>query len=225
MQRKSSCPKHCEHFIFPFAGGTAKLCGRDHEVRESPLRRNQPEGSEDLREELQGNSERSQPTEAHDDAEARNDSGSIDGDLIHRHHTEPRVHLYVPREETFPIPLKLHWRDQDNTHTNLDVLQEKRQRLLDRRVGSRLIGTLYQFHAVYNVEWKTSSRIFVVWEAPDTDSSNYQTWLFVAWDLDWHVESSQESRRSKTGLWKKPKLDKRSKTERHLLYWSGRRRA
>ena len=40
------------------------------------------------------------------DAEARADSWSIQGDFICRHHNEPRVQLYVPQEETFPIPLK-----------------------------------------------------------------------------------------------------------------------
>ena len=59
--------------IFPFADGTSKLCGRDHEVRESTLRQYHPVGSVDLREEFQGNSDVSQPTEAHDHAEARND--------------------------------------------------------------------------------------------------------------------------------------------------------
>ena len=57
--------------------------------------------------------------------EARNDFRSISGNFIYRHHVEPRVKLYSPREESFPIPLK----DIDvsrTTHTNLDVKQEKR---------------------------------------------------------------------------------------------------
>ena len=80
---------------------------------------------QDLREELQGNSERSRPTGTKDDAEARADFWSIEGDFIYHHHSEPRVQLYVPKEETFPIPLKyvdVTW----TTHTSLDVLQEKR---------------------------------------------------------------------------------------------------
>ena len=63
-------PHKSEHSIFPFAEGTVKLSGRDHEFREPTLRREQPERSEDLREELQGHSERSQPTETKDDVEA-----------------------------------------------------------------------------------------------------------------------------------------------------------
>ena len=63
-----------EIFIFPVAEGTAKLSGRDHGVREPTLMRAQPVVSEDLREELQVSSERSQPTDdTKDDAKARND--------------------------------------------------------------------------------------------------------------------------------------------------------
>ena len=49
----------------------------------------------------------------------------MSGNFIYRHHVEPRVKLYSPREESFPIPLK--YIDVTRTaHTNLDVKQEKR---------------------------------------------------------------------------------------------------
>ena len=81
--------------------------------------------SEDLSGEFQGEPGESQPTESTDDAQARADVGSSQGDFIHRHHIEPRGQLCVPKEETFPIPLK--YIDViRSTHTNLDVLQEKR---------------------------------------------------------------------------------------------------
>ena len=41
-----------------------------------------------------------------DDAEARNDCCSMEGDFVCRYHVEPRVQLNVPQEETLPIPLK-----------------------------------------------------------------------------------------------------------------------
>ena len=41
------------------------------------------------------------------------------------HHVEPRVELYSPREESFPIPLK-YIDVTRTTHTNLDVKLEKR---------------------------------------------------------------------------------------------------
>ena len=49
--------------FFPIADGTAKLFGRNYGVREPTPRRKQLARSEDVREELQGNSERSQPTD------------------------------------------------------------------------------------------------------------------------------------------------------------------
>ena len=45
--------------------------------------------------------------------------------IFYRHHVEPRVKLYVPREESFSIPLR--YIDVTRaTHTNLDVVQESR---------------------------------------------------------------------------------------------------
>ena len=80
--------------------------------------------SEDLREEIKGNTEKSQPTdETKDDAEACNDFWSMEGDFIYRHHVEPRVQLSVPKKETFPSPLK-YIDVTRTTHTNLDVFKE-----------------------------------------------------------------------------------------------------
>ena len=49
----------------------------------------------------------------------------MSGSFTYRHHVEPRVKLYSPREESFPIPLK-YIDVTRTTHTNLDVKQEKR---------------------------------------------------------------------------------------------------
>ena len=49
----------------------------------------------------------------------------MSGNFKNRHHVEPRVKLYSPREESFPIPLK-YIDVTRTTHTNLDVKQEKR---------------------------------------------------------------------------------------------------
>ena len=83
------------------------------------------EESENLSGEIEGESGESQPAEPTDDAEARADFWSIEGDFICRHHNETRVHLHVPKEETFPFPLK-YIDVARSAHTDLDVLQEKR---------------------------------------------------------------------------------------------------
>ena len=67
-----------------------------------------------------------QPYDSFPDAsEAINDFWSMSGSFIYRHHVEPRVKLYSPREESFPIPLK-YIEVSRTTYTNLDVKQEKR---------------------------------------------------------------------------------------------------
>ena len=65
------------------------------------------------------------------------------GNIKNRHHVEPRVKLYSPREEPFPIPLK-YIDVSRTTHTNLDVMQERPEgymwsgeRLTKRQVTSR----------------------------------------------------------------------------------------
>ena len=49
----------------------------------------------------------------------------MSGNCKNRHHVEPRVKLYSPREESFPIPLK-YVDVSRTTHKNLDVKQERR---------------------------------------------------------------------------------------------------
>ena len=71
-------------------------------IREHPIR---GEGHVDF----QGESEGSPPPPQDsfpDAGEAINDFWSMSGSFIFRHHVEPRVKLYSPREESFPIPLK-----------------------------------------------------------------------------------------------------------------------
>ena len=119
-------PKEKE-FIFPIADGRIKTPGGDQELRTSTLIRPRPiqgEGHVDFL----GKSEGSlpQPHDSFPDAgETINDFWSMSGSFIYRHHVEPRVEFYSPKEESFPIPLK-YIDVTRTTHTNLDVKQEKR---------------------------------------------------------------------------------------------------
>ena len=116
-----------EKFIFPIADGTVKLSGGDQVLRTSTLfRENLDRGGEQAN--LQGESDGSSPPlqdSSPDDGEARNDFWSISGNYICRHHVGPRVKLHVPREESFPIPLR--YIDVTRaTSTTLDVMLERR---------------------------------------------------------------------------------------------------
>ena len=83
-----------------------------------------------------------------------NDFSSMSGCFIYRHHVEPRVKLYSPREESFPIPLK--YIDVSRTaHTNLDVKQEKRIDDYWNIHGSRDLSGPDRFHSIYFIGGKT----------------------------------------------------------------------
>ena len=114
-------------FTFPIADGRIKTPGEDQELRTSTLIRPRPSRGEGHVDFL-GESEGSFP-QPHDSlpvaGEAMNDFWSMSGSFIYRHHVEPRVALYSPREESFPIPLK-YIDVTRTTHTNLDVKLEKR---------------------------------------------------------------------------------------------------
>ena len=73
------------------------------------------------------------------------------GDFNYRHHVEPRVKLYMPKEESFPIPLKyidLTW----TTDTALDV----NWRFLERWWRWRIVGCKDRFHKIHCAEWETT---------------------------------------------------------------------
>ena len=120
-------PKENGKFILPVADGRIKLLGGDQDLRTSTLVRDHPipaEGHIDFLGEPEGSLP--PPHDSFPDAgEATNDFWSMSGNFIYRHHVEPRVQLYSPREESFPIPLK--YIEISTIYcTNLDVKQEKR---------------------------------------------------------------------------------------------------
>ena len=113
--------------IFPIADGRIKPLGGDQDLRTSASIWHRPlQGDSHV--DFHGESEGSlsPPHDSFPDAgEAMNDFGSMSGNFIYRHHVEPRVKLYSPREESFPIPLK-YIDVSRTTRTNLDVMQERR---------------------------------------------------------------------------------------------------
>ena len=99
-----------ERYIFPIADGRIKLLGGDQELRTSTLIRDRPiqgEGHLDFLGESEGSFP--QPHDSFPDAgEAMNDFWSMSGSSIYRHHVEPRVKLYSPREGIIPYSTKIY---------------------------------------------------------------------------------------------------------------------
>ena len=96
-------PKEKGEFIFPTADGRMKPLGGDQDLRTSTLIRQRP---------VRGESHHDSFPDA---GEAINDFRSMSGNFIYRHHVEPRVKLYSPREESFLIPLR--YIDVSRTYT------------------------------------------------------------------------------------------------------------
>ena len=133
-------PKEKGNFIFPAADGRIKLHGRDQELRTSTLIRERPlrgESHVDILGESEGSL--SPLHDSFPDAgEAVNDFWSMSGNFIYRHHVEPRVKLYSPREESFPIPLK--YIDVSRTTHKLGCYaRTPHRRLLERRWVKRFV--------------------------------------------------------------------------------------
>ena len=168
-------------FHVSFADGTAKLSGRDYEFRESTRRREPTVRSEDLSGEIHVDPGESQSTETTDNAEVCADFWSIQGDFIYHHHIEPRVQLYVPKEETFLIPLK----NIDVNlpiRTDLVVLQKKRLTIIV--MSQTFVRFLKRIYKVHFIENGISKRIFVVGVEIDKDSNDFQAWLCMARSMD-----------------------------------------
>ena len=110
-----------------FEDGRIKLLGGDQDLRTSTSTRDRPIRGESHRDFLAESKGSLPPPHGSfpDASEAINDFWSMSGNLIYRHHVEPRVKFYSPREESFPIPLKYNGVSR-TTHTNLDVKQERR---------------------------------------------------------------------------------------------------
>ena len=110
------------------ADGSAKLSRRDYEFQETTLRRESTVRTENLRGESHGDREEFQPDEAKDDAAARKDFRSIQGDFFCRHHIEPiepRVQLTCREMNHSSFPLK--YNDViRSTFSDLEIAQEKR---------------------------------------------------------------------------------------------------
>ena len=125
MRRKLYFPKENAKFFFqPQMDEQTFWTSRTENttlIREHPIR---GEGHVDFLGESEGSL--SPPQDSLLDAgEAMNDFWSMSGNFIFRHHVEPRVKLYSPKEESFSIPLK-YIDVSRTTHTNLDVMQERR---------------------------------------------------------------------------------------------------
>ena len=202
-------PKEKGEFVFPIADGRIKPLGGDQELRTSTLIRERPirgEGDVDFLGETEGSLP--QPQDSLPDAgEAINDFWSMSGSFIFRHHVEPRVKLYSPREESFPILLK-YIDVSRTTHTNLDVLQERRIDDYWNIDGSRDLSDSWTGFTQFTLlEEKLPDGY--MWSGEETDKTavNIQARSFMARALDEIGKKCPAEGVAKKWSHEKPKLD------------------
>ena len=158
-------PRKVEKLIFPVAGGTVKIFGAEQRLRTSTLIRDRPDRREE-QEILRGKSDElhyptlPQEDSTRDDEEAKSDLETITGDFICCHHVEPRVELFVPGEESCPIPLKCIDVTR-TTYTSLDVMLEKQFDDNWKVVGERQLSAA----------WTGFTRIVLLQERPPEAST------------------------------------------------------
>ena len=205
LLEKTQCERgdisQTRRIIFPIADGRIKTLGGDQELRTSTLIRQRPIRGESHLDFL-GESEGSlpQPQDSLPDAgEAINDFWSMSGSFIYRHHVEPRVKLYSPREESFLIPLK-YIDVSRTTHTNFDVKQEKRIDDYWNIDGpSRLVWSLDSFHTIYSI-WKKNLPTDICGPGRDwRESSLHPGQIIYGQNSGNQWESTPSWRRSKSG--------------------------
>ena len=205
-------PMKGDNFVFPVADGTVKVSGGDQRLKPSTLIWDRPERGEE-KDVLGGKLEElSFPTPLQDDS-TRDDEEAERGGFIYRHHVEPRVKLHMPKEETFPIPLK-YIDITRNTHTSLDVLLERMEK------------ENYQMHGQASQDW------FIVlnnrpldgytWSGEtDEETNDLKTQQCMARCVEAYVWCSDEESKTKMGC-RETKTRQCQTIERNILHWAKR---
>ena len=180
MQKRLYFKKKKENLFFRVADGRIKLPGGDQDLRTSTFIQERPIRGESHVDFRESEGSLPPPQDSFPDAgEAINDFWSMSGSFIYRHHVEPRVKLYSPREESFPIPLK-YIDVSRTTHTNSDVKQERRIDDYWNIDGSRdMLDPWTGFTRRKNFRW-----IYVVRGETDKKAANIQARSFMARILD-----------------------------------------
>ena len=203
---------------------SVKLAGRAQVLRTSTLTQEHPARGEEHNDVIQGEVGGSLPSDQQtDDTEARFGLWSISGNHIYRHHVQPRVKLYVPKEGSFPIPLK-YFDVVRRTNTTLDVLLESRIDDDWNVDGCRELSGPWTRFTQFTTSIGNLPNGYM-WSgggAIDRSSSNLQARLPMARGLVKDVKKNLSTKRKTALDYRNAEARQCSKVERHLLHRSVR---
>ena len=173
----------------------SKTLGGDQDLRTSTLVRHRPiqgESNIDFLGETEGSLPQLQDSFP-DAGEAINDFWSMSGNFIYRHHVEPRVKLYSPREESFPIPLK-YIDVSRTTHTNLMLSRRNVSMIIGISMGEETCQILGQV-SLNLLHWKKN--LYVVREEINKKTADIQARSFMARTLEVNGTARQAGEEAK----------------------------
>ena len=131
---------------------------------------------------------------------------SITGDFIYRNHVEPRVKLYMPKEESFFIPLK-YIDFTKNTSASLDVMLEKNIDDCWNVDGDRELSDTWIGFSRFTILKKNSSDGFL-WSGERLTRKQTTSSPEKLWSKMWkHMSDASKRKEKKKWAIEKPKLD------------------
>ena len=133
---------------------------------------------------------------------------SMSGSFLYRHHVEPRVKLYSPREESFNIPLK---------YIRIWMSISEHWWL------SRVVWSLDRFHTIHSTRWKSSWWIYLAPGEIDEETIHIQARSSVARTLEIKGKGRQAEGKAKmvwVGISSTPRIRNSRKPSRtHVRSW------
>ena len=126
--------------------------------------------------------------------------------FIYRHHVEPSVKLYVPKEESFTMPLEFIWRYQNYLHNVGLYVGEKYLRLLERWWRSWIVRYVDWFQKIHDIEWKSTKWTYMVWVETDKKTNDHKARQIMARNVEIFSDASKRKEKQKWTI-EKPKLD------------------
>ena len=88
-------------------------------------------------------------------------SGRSQENSFYRHRVEPRVKLYMPKEQTFLIPMK-YIDVTRTTYTSLYIMLENRLKITGTWMEKRSVRCMDRIHKICSIEWEATERIYMV---------------------------------------------------------------
>ena len=154
-------------------------------------------------------------------AEAKYDVWSVTGDFIYRHHVQPRVKLYVPREEAFPFPLK--YIDVTRTTcTSLDVLLEKNTEDYWNVDGERVLSDAWTGFTRF-VPLQERPPEGYTWSGRTLTRKHTTSRPDDVWPERWKFMSDAANKERKTKMgYRETKARQYQTIERKFLHWTKR---